>query len=374
MTSKNARLNHLDGLRGWAALIVLIGHTMGTLAVVTPFFNHPIFLFITNGHLSVFVFFILSGFALSAKFIESPGTYSVVPAVAARYFRLSIPIFFTSAIAFLLLKSGLFFNQEAATVIGSDWLSIFFKFAPSLNSLFTFSFYSAFFDYTQNMNYNTNLWTMPIEFQGSLFIYLFIAVFLSNLHANKKIRLIAMIMGTFLLLFIYPEISCFGIGYLLAELYQDKPKFMQHHFFHYISTILFVCPIYFSIFKPEICNSWETALIATITVFSVCFSPILNQAFSSKISKFFGKISFPLYLIQMSVICSLFSYFIIHFLSLPYNHLLISTLILFLTIALSIFIAYLLLPLEKASIYLSKAIGIKFFERIQMIFHTKFKS
>src|SRR5580698_1668506 len=123
------RLTFLDGIRGWGAVIVLLHHIK--FSGMSVFGSSAWFSFITDGHFAVYVFYVLSGFALTIKFVEKPEAYSVAQAVAARYFRLVIPIFVTSFIAYMLFVCGLFFHHEAAQQTGSGWLDANFAFAPS---------------------------------------------------------------------------------------------------------------------------------------------------------------------------------------------------------------------------------------------------
>ncbi len=58
-TSK--RIPSLDGLRGLAIILVLIGH--GSYSIPQSFLS-PLFMFLGNGHLGVSIFFVLSGYLI----------------------------------------------------------------------------------------------------------------------------------------------------------------------------------------------------------------------------------------------------------------------------------------------------------------------
>jgi len=89
--------------------------------------------FITDGHLAVLIFFVLSGYALSVGQLNL-AKRKLALATTSRYFRLMMPILITSLIAYLLLKLNLMFNLQVATIPerSSGWLGTFYKFDANI--------------------------------------------------------------------------------------------------------------------------------------------------------------------------------------------------------------------------------------------------
>ncbi len=353
------RVDFLDGIRGWAAIMVVLFHIMVRILVnTTPSYEQFYLAFITDGHLAVFIFFVLSGFALSITFIKRPQKISIPLAVITRYFRLLIPILLTSFIVYCLMKAHLMFNIQVAELANSKaWLGTFYDFEASLIGLLKFCFFDVFFHYERTTSYNIVLWTMPIEYAGSLLIYLSIGLFR---HENRKIYLFPLVTAALYLLRNDSALACFIFGYFLAEIYFSYGHIIKKlKFINIISILLFIVPIVISTFyRPE--DDKYTALLAFILVSSVTFSPLLKNFFSNSLSRFLGRISFPLYLIHMIVVSSWSSYL---FLNLPhygYEHQVVSNIILATTLILSIFLAWIMCPMEdfsvKASKYLAKKI------------------
>ena len=349
------RFDFLDGIRGWASVMVLLSHTIVCfLAKTTPSYQTPYFAFITDGHLAVFIFFVLSGFALSIKFIHQSECL-IAPAVTSRYFRLFIPIFFTSFIAYLFMKQNLMFNIQAGEIAHSpDWLGTFFNFSPTLEGLLRFCTYNVFFDYQATSTYNPVLWTMPIEYTGSMLIYFVIAVFRKP---HQTISLIPLSIITIYFLKHSPAIACFMLGYFLGEihfLYRD----IKANLLRMIATFLFIAPIVIStFFRPD--EDIYTALLAFTLVLSVTFSPIIQKLFEHPISKFLGKISFPLYLVHIIIICSLSSYLFLNLPPFGFEHQQMANIILLTTISVSILFAWAISPIESLSLKLSKYLSSK---------------
>ena|SRR6516164_4306157 len=106
----DGRLRQLDGLRGLAALVVVIFHFLSAFApnfipdqIDTPYVlaDTPFGIFF-NGPFSVSIFFVLSGFVVSnaAAKRRSP----IYLNLALRYVRLAVPVLFSVIFAWMLLE------------------------------------------------------------------------------------------------------------------------------------------------------------------------------------------------------------------------------------------------------------------------------
>ena len=214
------RQAHLDGLRGVAALIVLFGHIMIALfpAVVTQNPNEahtrfdqlggflPIG-FIWNGNFGVCIFFVLSGYVLSAYAVQT--RVSFLADLLRRYLRLALPVVIISTCAWLMLTLGAFSNfQAAVAVTKSGWLSGWYRFEPNFLVMAKEALYGAFAS-GQN-TYNSNLWTMGWELPGSVYVFLCWALF-----KDRGIRLVAL--ALFTVMHITDYFVLFAAGVLLYD-------------------------------------------------------------------------------------------------------------------------------------------------------------
>ena len=377
-TKEITRINYLDGIRGWASLAVLLSHIlMCFLVLSTPFLQYNeariakdistynyidiiigvILRFITDGHLAVLIFFVLSGYALSAGNLNLHRR-NLALAATARYFRLMIPILFTSLIAYLLCKFNLMFNAEVATTPerSSNWLGTFYKFEPNIKDAIKFSLFDVFFRYDSSKTYNSSLWTIPIEILGSFMIYSYLGIF----RSTEKIHIKLAAMIAIALFAINPLLFCFFAGYLISELNNNKSygEFIWRpiqRWGNLISLAMFLACAFLSTFFRD--NDFRTSIFASGIVLSISLSPTLKTFFQNKYSIFLGKISFPLYLIQIPIICSWSSYLYLKLPALGFS-ITTSNLINFIsTIILAMVSAFILLPIEKISVRHSKKIG-----------------
>ncbi|MDD5616650.1 MAG: acyltransferase [Candidatus Methanoperedens sp.] len=155
------KIKYLDGLRGLAAFIVVLGHyAVGfypasyTARIEEVRADNAVDLLISGTPLNVFyggnfavtVFFILSGYVLSYKFFKYRDQEIIISSAVRRYFRLLIPVLFSSIIAYSFMKLSLFYNKEAATLTTSTWwLAAYWDFNPNFIDMLKQTFVGVFF-------------------------------------------------------------------------------------------------------------------------------------------------------------------------------------------------------------------------------------
>lgn len=329
------------------------------------------FRFITDGHLAVVVFFVLSGYALSVNNLCFK-TRNLALAAISRYFRLMIPIFITSAIAYLLLRYGLFFNLEAAvTPIGaSSWLGGFYNFDASFKGFVVFSLYDVFFKYNPELTYNSVLWTMSVEMFGSLFVYAYLGIFRAKETVHWKLIFIILVTS-----FFYKTLyACFAAGYLIAEFNNKNAENGALFSSKLAQRGLIALAVVASVVSTFYHESDRVAFfVATIIVFCASYSLKLESFFSNRVSAFLGRISFPLYLIQIPIICSWSSYLFIKLPLLGLGVVESNFINLFSTVAICLLVSWILLPVERISVVYSKKIGRLFLgERVKVVSRVSF--
>jgi peptidoglycan/LPS O-acetylase OafA/YrhL len=354
---KAERLGFLDGVRGWGAVVVFVYHLVYRfLATDQSWLAPDAIKLLMDGQFAVFVFFVISGYALSHANLDQERR-DLPMAVTSRYFRLAIPILVTTLFGYLLLKAGLLVNVEVshAENVSRDWLGTFYTFEASIYSFLKFSLFNTFFSYYPNESYNSSLWTIPYEFLGSMIVYGYLAVF----RTHGRVQWIIAVAGFIICLKAAPIYACFFGGYLVAEArhsvavradWQWVVELLALMAFYSIALIM-------TFNRPGPHGLGTLAFLATALVFAVAFSRYLRGFFSNRLSAFLGRVSFPLYLCHIFVICSWSSYLFVWLkttdLSVPVQMgaNIIST------AAVSLLWALALLPVEKFSVRYSKKIA-----------------
>ena len=310
------RVVFLDGIRGWASLMVLLSHlVLFFLKNTVPGLQGWFFGFATDGNLAIFIFFALSGFALSTGYIQS-GDRSVIVALAIRrYLRLTIPIFLSCLLAFSLMHAGLMFNGDAGRLFGNVWTTGFYRFPSTFLACIKFGLYDVFFHYDGAVSYNPVLWTMALELWGSFLVFSICALFM---HLRKRLILLGFV---FAYLFIensiwYLPFVC-GIGIAVFHSWQG-PNVRKYA--RYCWPLVVALVVYYSDssqrggafgLPPAPRNDTLNIVAASAIVFiASCANPV-KIFFENALSRYLGSISFPLYLTHFMVICSFSSYLFI---------------------------------------------------------------
>ncbi len=307
------RLHMIDGVRGWAAFSVLLFHIFcETFSVLKPEFRSVFTHFIFNGPLAVTVFFVLSGDALSTGYLKKQKLSSIDSLLLKRYFRLTVPISLSCLIVYLLMKAGLMFNLEAAGIVHrEDWLGSFIPFQPSIVSLLRYSFYQVYDGHSLANSYNPFLWTMSIEFIGSMLVFLFLYV------SNRLVSPIKLLISVIVFLFVAKSLyALFFVGVLFGYLraLDVFTKFLGNKIWQIATiVIIFALIIIDTQLRFFISQGHVNIVISSALVFCIYSSSLCLSFFSCGISRVLGKISFPLYLVHFSVIASLTSFLIIKF-------------------------------------------------------------
>jgi peptidoglycan/LPS O-acetylase OafA/YrhL len=306
------RVDHIDGLRGWASLSVLCFHMLWeTFGALFPVLRNPYTSFLLDGPLAVYVFFVLSGDALATPFLRRGERAAVSRLAVKRYFRLTIPILMTCLLTWALMRFSLTAHHAAAAIVHrQDWLGSFLAIEPSLVRCVRFALIGVYVKTEATTSYNPFLWTMSIELVGSMLVFLV-------LYAWKDLkRPAACAVGIALFLFAMGSLfSLFFVGIAFAHWRATGAlaRFAAAPW-QWAGVGLGLLAAAASVlvrtlgYEAQILGGMLCA-VALVAVCHVHAGAI--RFFSSGVSRFLGRISFPLYLVQFPVLVSATSWWIV---------------------------------------------------------------
>ncbi|KAL3423178.1 acyltransferase [Phlyctema vagabunda] len=350
------RTAYLDGLRGFAAFLVYWHHHQ--LWARTEIFADQIFenaygydnrfyfaclpvvrTFFTGGHLAVSVFFLISGYVLSAKPLALiySGEFvklgdNLASAFFRRWIRLHLPLLGTS---FFYMTSWHVFGiwtispEQKINYSGElwNWYTEFknftFVFRTGGDSWFTYNYHS---------------WSIPIEFRGSIIIY---TTLLAFSRCTRDMRLLGQ--AALIFYFMYIADGWFGAmfvaGMLLCELdllsrNNNLPNFLTmpslapyKKLINYgvllVGLILGGVPShgrdeevlrgspgwhYLSKLKPQAVFDYKWFYLFWAAICVMVASPripLLKRFFETRFCQYLGQISFALYLMHGPVLWTL---------------------------------------------------------------------
>ncbi len=387
---KSKKVIYIEGIRGMAAFMVVIHHYLlafypaqasgvasnahfGSLEL---FYHKSPFIFLTNGQLFVYIFFILSGYVLSKKFFREKNMDYLVSASVRRFPRLYIPVAFALILAYIVLKLSLNFNLEASVITKSVWLASL-EGNPSVFHFLAKLLFRAMF--LGDNSYITVLWTISIELYGSFLV--FSALALTRNLKNSWFIFIAI----FIVLALSQkfEYCAFILGIILNYTDDFEVKKILHK--RFIVAILLIAGIFLGGFPhihplstPTITGTFygflNYALLikvsgfinaagAFLLILAIQQSPNLQRFFSSKALAFLGNISFSMYLIHAIVIRTFTCFvFIKTFSTFGYN---VSFLVAFIpSIILIFFLSYYMTNyVDKKSLDISQSVYKRYFSK-----------
>lgn len=227
---KTNRFMELEGLRGIAAVMVVVYHFLQAFYAVAIYgFGHPKapvqhmrfednlygvpFAGLFSGTFAVAIFFVLSGFVLSIAFFKTNKPDIIKKMALKRYPRLMLPALAAVLLSLLLIKVGYNFKAEAGATTQSWWLLTMGDVSGGVLLAIKEAAWNIFVDFDTS-KYNPVLWTMSVEFIGSFIVFGFVLLF-----GNSQRRWLLYVVLLLVLAMINLWLAGFVIGMALADLY-----------------------------------------------------------------------------------------------------------------------------------------------------------
>jgi peptidoglycan/LPS O-acetylase OafA/YrhL len=356
-----SRVGYLDGIRGWAALSVVVYHaTWELLRDLNPAPRQTKFILINDGKFAVLVFFVLSGFALSTGFFRTNRADIVRHLALRRYIRLAVPIAAVTLLAIALSKSGLFFNEAAAQIARYkvDWLRFQYSHVDFSAEAAKYILYHVYV-LTDGNRYGPFLWTMSWEMQGSFLVFGLLLL----IRIRGAERFLWYIVALTLTLNTNSPFACFIFGVMLADFeagwlgayVQERARLTG-----LIGLLLFAgaAAYRWSVEWLGPYGGIVDMVAATMVIAGVVLSRHLQTLFQWRVSRYLGAVSFPLYLCHALVLCSVGSWLIVALHTADYPTSTIFLVVPAAVIAGSLVLATLLLPVERLAISIARRFSV----------------
>jgi peptidoglycan/LPS O-acetylase OafA/YrhL len=312
------RIVRLEACRGIAALVVALSHTLLAFEpTIADTLSGTIYYTIINGRGAVVFFFALSGYVLTIKFFENPDPNLIARAVFKRLPRLACLTTVVTVISALIWLSGLYYYRPAAALSGSGWLASFAgadlpaDFVPTITGAIAQGGWETFI--TGDSSLDTSLWSMKHELYGSFLVF-FAAPFFVYVLRGKFVWLL-LLLGAAIFKYSDNYMIAFlcGLGIAYSQGSMTLPRSP------WLTSALLVIGLYllgfsssdrhysvFSFLPPD----YKIAILsigAAAVICAVLRSPRAEKILGNEIGALLGRLSFPIYLVQVPVICSVSS-------------------------------------------------------------------
>jgi peptidoglycan/LPS O-acetylase OafA/YrhL len=294
----NQRLPALDGLRGMAALMVVVSHVSNVTGLWNGLLGNG------GGQVGVMIFFVLSGYLIGALYLERPFTLTNVWDYATRRVGRVLPAFYAILTLILILRATSSFTGWNLTIYP-------ITFEQSVSHYALFSGVGVF-------------WTIPVEMH-------FYAVFVAAwwLYSRSPLAMIA------------AAIFAIGLYWSLSIEVPQNPRTLPYYLVFFLVGLLislvvpmrerrstgalsvlvsagFFLPfllypnIYAELFgqsgwlhSGDLQQMWHDPrypIAAGLCLVAAIYSPFIQIALSTKEMVYIGKISYSIYLLHWPVI------------------------------------------------------------------------
>jgi peptidoglycan/LPS O-acetylase OafA/YrhL len=320
---KTGKLVPLEGLRGIAAIIVMLGHMVRGLVPPDPGNLDALkqmHKWMLNGGAAVSVFFVLSGFILSLPFARDRSPLRVAIALLKRWPRLAALTTIACLFSWGLITLSQDAYEQAAAVTGNHWMGSHFN-APLHGQKISWpealrdGLYRIYL--VGDVKFDSPLWTMRIELFGSFAIFLAAPVLFGLKSWTLRLAAIAVAMAAAGTTAPYTYFSDFLVGTLLAMLFAegrlpDIPNFLAAglalaglYLFCFSATEerAMYAPLKTLLPQGELAH-FVWAASAALIIILLLGNPVARRFFSQGWASWLGLISFPIYLLHVPIMLS----------------------------------------------------------------------
>ena len=329
--SGRGKVEYLEGLRGIAAMQVVLLHFVSGFLPYTAEHAWPPLRVLFDGHTAVYIFFLISGAVLTPSFAR-PGSF--LTKLGKRVVRLGIPVAAAAAIATLLLALLPDAHLRAAGLSGSAWLAMDSSGAPTfahlareigLDSLLLgyreATLFAPLAAHLPLMEHSLDapFWSLHLELYGSLLVLVLVSLRIRSIWLyGAAIIATALVFGT------HP-MFLFVLGHLSAPMLGRRPGGITA----INGAILLVLGVALCANKDwdavEALRLWlsrnelafapnlfqfQSQLGAIALYFGVLMCPVVWRLLESGACRRLGRLSFSVYLLHFpilfTVVCATF--------------------------------------------------------------------
>jgi peptidoglycan/LPS O-acetylase OafA/YrhL len=320
-----AKVQYLEGLRGIAAMQVVLLHFVTGFMPDTAVHAWPPLRVLFDGHTAVYVFFLISGTVLTPSFAQDG---SFAGKLAKRVVRLGIPVAAAAVIATILLALLPDAHRQAAALTKSAWLATDSSGAPTLTHLLReIALDSLLLGYreatlfaplaehlpTMESSLDAPFWSLHLELYGSLLVLCLVSLRAHSVVAHRVVVVgSAVAFGTHpMFLFALGHLACpyvrsagsslrVVVGFLLLALGLALCATKDWAFVEWLRLWLAGSELASA---PNLFQ-FQSQLGAVALYFGVLSCSYVWQVLASAPFRYLGRLSFSIYLLHFPILFS----------------------------------------------------------------------
>lgn len=283
------RVYYFDGIKGLAALIVMLNHFVLCFSSLSYLQYVPVVGMLFDGGMAVYMFVLLSAFGICCSLNKDDVDRTIVSVVIRRYFRLTLPLILPSLLAFVVLIIGWNYNLQVGNMSGNDWTIVLLPENAQLKQLTS----GILVGVLKGSALIKPLWMMKYIYLGT---FLAIPFF----YTQRKIRNIYIrfaYLSFFAILFysVSPYYSATFLGIMLHQLHQIKTA--NSGMIPLVSILLVPFLHFYDVETTQF-------LRGVILIIGIEYCEHIQKFLETKFFLKLNEISYQLYLVHATVLAS----------------------------------------------------------------------
>lgn len=314
------KISGITGAKGVGAVVILLYHfcqqffpSVITNDAATRVYNvekvvssTPLYILV-NAQFFISVFWGISGFLMSYHWYCNHDVKRMREKEAKKYVSFLGPFLLTTIVSFLLLKTNRYYHDILGKSLGGVLLGSVYNFEPHIKDAIAEAVYGVFF--LGVANYNPVLWTMKVEFIGSLLLLGWLV-----LWGDAKNRMIWWGIVCLLFMMYNPSYLPMMAGAITADFVANQgiKRFGKRETGIAIFVIIFLGGIPF-VHTPtgiyKYLPNWNVWIYYTLSIPFVLILGNNAKFLSCRLLGYLGQNSFQIYLFHFIIQCSVTSQF-----------------------------------------------------------------
>ena len=323
----------LDAIKGIACIVVFFSHFYLTFCSESVLLNRVLSIkplqILVNGNYAVCLFLMISAYVISVPVYTCHSLDRIRQTAFKRYLRLMLPVFFASALSFILSRTVGYYNLQAADLLNNPWLKEFFTQKLTAADLLHSSLIGVWWQ--GDNSFNGPFWMLRTLFLGT-FLVIILAVITSGEKTKKAYAggVLALMLCVYLEVNVYDGCLVFGtlLAFLKCRTNLFEPR-RRKKGSKYLTVFLLGASLFLPSFQNELTSFFSKYEIfpayfsdpafyngsaGFLLLFSLMGLPgIQNRLGSSRSLDRISRISFSVYLLHWPVICSFSCWFYVRF-------------------------------------------------------------
>ena len=313
---KKKKIEYIDGIKGVACMMVMLGHYYCIYSLAEEFIPMPALLegvfrlveFFLDADLGLFIFALLSGYCVALSKIDT--VKKLLGAVFKRFIRFLIPVLGANVITYLIYLSIGFHNSATTELFVNMWFWSYYQNDMWLGLAVKDSVKTIL---GNGAVFNASFWVIRYFFYASMIVY--VGSYLES-KCTDKIKYVLYVLELVAATYLFQTNGfaiALGAVWCKVERNDLLRRWNNKKVLGVLAAVAFVLLdggaewLAALLGINVITTAWAKILYAFVILYAISRLEILTRLFSKKVFVDLSKLSFGIYALHWPIICSISS-------------------------------------------------------------------